>query len=100
MMGHEGACFRALLHATVEFVLRGDLIERAAAAGLRSLFVGFEDAYTGELASDKPTNGRNLGAAHYKAGRPSHSLVIIDQWAGFVFRQGLTTGRDVVPGAQ
>jgi radical SAM superfamily enzyme YgiQ (UPF0313 family) len=28
--------------ATVDSVLRGDLIERAAAAGLRSLFVGFE----------------------------------------------------------
>ncbi len=28
--------------ATVDSVLRGDLVERAAAAGLRSLFVGFE----------------------------------------------------------
>ena len=28
--------------ATVDSILRGDLIERAADAGLRSLFVGFE----------------------------------------------------------
>ncbi len=34
-----GACFRA---ATVPSILKGDLIEKAAQAGLRSLFVGFE----------------------------------------------------------
>ena len=34
--------------ATVDSILRGDLIERAAEAGLRSLFVGFETLTPGE----------------------------------------------------
>lgn len=37
--------------ATVDSVLRGDLIERAAEAGLRSLFVGFETFSPANLAS-------------------------------------------------
>ena len=36
--------------ATVDSILRGDLIERAAEAGLRSLFVGFETLTPGNLA--------------------------------------------------
>ena len=35
--------------ATVDSVLRGDLVERAAEAGLRSLFVGFETLAPGNL---------------------------------------------------
>jgi radical SAM superfamily enzyme YgiQ (UPF0313 family) len=35
--------------ATVDSILRGDLIERAAEAGLRSLFVGFETLTPGNL---------------------------------------------------
>jgi len=35
--------------ATVDTILRGDLIERAAEAGLRSLFVGFETLTAGNL---------------------------------------------------
>ena len=34
--------------ATVDSILRGDLIERAADAGLRSLFVGFETLTPGQ----------------------------------------------------
>ena len=34
--------------ATVDSILRGDLIERAAKAGLRSIFVGFEDSHSGK----------------------------------------------------
>lgn len=43
--------------ATVDSVLRGDLIERAAEAGLRSLFVGFETfSPTNLRASNKKQN--------------------------------------------
>src|SRR5437660_7614552 len=43
--------------ATVDSVLRGDLIERAAEAGLRSLFVGFETFSPENLrASNKKQN--------------------------------------------
>jgi radical SAM superfamily enzyme YgiQ (UPF0313 family) len=43
--------------ATVDSVLRGDLIERAAEAGLRSLFVGFESfSPTNLRASNKKQN--------------------------------------------
>src|SRR6184192_4902731 len=49
--------------ATVDSILRGDLIERAAAAGLRSLFVGFETLSSRGLAgAGKRQNlGRNYG---------------------------------------
>jgi radical SAM superfamily enzyme YgiQ (UPF0313 family) len=50
--------------ATVDSVLRGDLIERAAEAGLRSLFVGFETLTPGNLASSNKR--QNLGR-NYKA---------------------------------
>ncbi len=43
--------------ATVDSILRGDLVERAADAGLRSLFVGFETFSTQNLAdSNKKQN--------------------------------------------
>lgn len=50
--------------ATVDSILRGDLIERAAAAGLRSLFVGFETLSPGNLRqSHKRQNlGRDYSA--------------------------------------
>src|SRR6187397_1964769 len=50
--------------ATVDSILRGDLVERAAAAGLRSLFVGFETLTPSNLAqSNKRQNlGRDYGA--------------------------------------
>lgn len=50
--------------ATVDAILRGDLIEHAAEAGLRSLFVGFETLTPGNLLrSHKRQNlGRNYSA--------------------------------------
>src|SRR5438874_108318 len=50
--------------ATVDSILRGDLIERAAAAGLRSLFVGFESLSPANLAGSNKR--QNLGR-DYKA---------------------------------
>jgi radical SAM superfamily enzyme YgiQ (UPF0313 family) len=50
--------------ATVDSVLRGDLIERAAEAGLRSLFVGFETLTPGNLVGSNKR--QNLGR-DYKA---------------------------------
>ena len=49
---------------TVDAILRGDLIERAAAAGLRSIFVGFETLAPANLvSSNKRQNiGRDYGA--------------------------------------
>ena len=51
--------------ATVDSILRGDLIEQAAQAGLRSLFVGFETLNTANLRqSNKRQNlGQNYQAA-------------------------------------
>ena len=51
--------------ATVDSVLRGDLIERAAAAGLRSLFVGFETFSPENLAAcnKKQNLARDYAAA-------------------------------------
>jgi radical SAM superfamily enzyme YgiQ (UPF0313 family) len=45
--------------ATVDSVLHGDLIERAAKAGLRSLFVGFESLSPANLRQSN--KGQNLG---------------------------------------
>jgi len=45
--------------ATVDSVLHGDLIERAAEAGLRSLFVGFESLSPANLRQSN--KGQNLG---------------------------------------
>ncbi len=68
--------------ATVDSILDGDLIERAADAGLRSLFVGFESLSPANLArSDKR---QNLGR-DYKAvtDRLHHLGVMIN--GSFVF---------------
>ena len=46
--------------ATVDSILRGDMVERAAAAGLRSLFVGFETLAPGNLVESNKR--QNLGA--------------------------------------
>ena len=45
--------------ATVDSVLRGDLIEQAAAAGLRSLFVGFETLNPNNLRSSNKYQNLN-----------------------------------------
>jgi len=50
--------------ATIDSILRGDLIERAADAGLRSIFVGFETLTPGNL---KRSNKRQNLGRNYKA---------------------------------
>jgi len=68
--------------ATVDAVLRGDLIERAAAAGLRSLFVGFESLTPGNLA--RSNKRQNLGRDYAAVTRRLHDLGIMIN-GSFVF---------------
>ena len=68
--------------ATVDSVLRGDLIERAAEAGLRSLFVGFETFSPENLrASNKK---QNLSRDYAKVARRLSDLGIMIN-GSFVF---------------
>jgi radical SAM superfamily enzyme YgiQ (UPF0313 family) len=68
--------------ATVDSILRGDLIERAAEAGLRSLFVGFETLTPENLVR---TNKRqNLGRDYARVARRLHDLGIMIN-GSFVF---------------
>jgi len=61
--------------ATVDSILRGDLIERAAEAGLRSIFVGFETLTPENL---KRSNKRqNLGRDYKVVADRLHSLGIM-----------------------
>jgi len=68
--------------ATVDSVLRGDLIERAADAGLRSLFVGFETLSPDNLrqSSKRQNLNRDYGAVTSRL----HSLGIMIN-GSFVF---------------
>jgi radical SAM superfamily enzyme YgiQ (UPF0313 family) len=67
---------------TVDSILRGDLIERAAEAGLRSIFVGFETLTPGNL---KRSNKRqNLGRDYRAVAERLHSLGIMIN-GSFVF---------------
>lgn len=68
--------------ATVDSILRGNLIEKAAAAGLRSLFVGFE---TFSPANLKQSNKKqNLEKDYVRAVNRLHSLGIMIN-GSFVF---------------
>jgi radical SAM superfamily enzyme YgiQ (UPF0313 family) len=68
--------------ATVDSILRGDLIERAAEAGLRSIFVGFETLSAENL---KRSNKRqNLGRDYKAVADRLHSLGIMIN-GSFVF---------------
>jgi radical SAM superfamily enzyme YgiQ (UPF0313 family) len=68
--------------ATVESILRGDLIEKAAKAGLRSVFVGFE---TFSPANLKQSNKKqNLEKDYVQAVNRLHSLGIMIN-GSFVF---------------
>ena len=68
--------------ATVDSILRGDLIERAAEAGLRSIFVGFETLTPGNL---KRSNKRqNLGRDYKAVAERLHALGIMIN-GSFVF---------------
>jgi len=61
--------------ATVDSILRGDLIERAAEAGLRSIFVGFETLTPGNLA--RSNKRQNLGRDYKAVTDRLHSLGIM-----------------------
>jgi radical SAM superfamily enzyme YgiQ (UPF0313 family) len=68
--------------ATVDSILHGDLIERAAAAGLRSLFVGFETLTPGNLA--RSNKRQNLGRDYKAVTDRLHGLGIMIN-GSFVF---------------
>jgi len=68
--------------ATVDSVLTGDLIEHAAEAGLRSLFVGFETLTPGNLARSNKV--QNLGRDYKAVTDRLHGLGIMIN-GSFVF---------------
>lgn len=68
--------------ATVDSILRGNLIERAAQAGLRSIFVGFETFAPVNLKSSNKR--QNLGRDYKEVADRLHSLGIMVN-ASFVF---------------
>jgi radical SAM superfamily enzyme YgiQ (UPF0313 family) len=68
--------------STVDAILRGNLIEQAAAAGLRSLFVGFETLSAENLKSSNKK--QNLGRNYQEAIQRLHSLGIMVN-GSFVF---------------
>jgi radical SAM superfamily enzyme YgiQ (UPF0313 family) len=68
--------------ATVDSILRGDLIERAAEAGLRSIFVGFETLTQGNLS--RSNKRQNLGRDYKLVTDRLHSLGIMIN-GSFVF---------------
>jgi radical SAM superfamily enzyme YgiQ (UPF0313 family) len=68
--------------ATVDSILRDDLIEEAAAAGLRSLFVGFETLSSSGLAG--AGKRQNLGRSYREVVRRLDSLGIMIN-GSFVF---------------
>jgi radical SAM superfamily enzyme YgiQ (UPF0313 family) len=68
--------------ATVDSILRGDLIERAADAGLRSLFVGFETLTSGNLVRSNKV--QNLGRDYKAVTDRLHSLGVMIN-GSFVF---------------
>lgn len=68
--------------STIDAILRGDLIEKAADAGLRSVFVGFETLSTANL--QQSNKKQNLGRDYTEAIRRLHSLGIMIN-GSFVF---------------
>jgi len=68
--------------ATVDSILRDDLIEEAAAAGLRSLFVGFETLSSSGL--EGAGKRQNLGRSYHEVTRRLDSLGIMIN-GSFVF---------------
>jgi radical SAM superfamily enzyme YgiQ (UPF0313 family) len=68
--------------ATVDSILRGDLIERGAEAGLRSLFVGFETLTPDNLR--RSGKRQNLGRDYSAVTRRLHDLGIMIN-GSFVF---------------
>jgi len=68
--------------ATVESVLRGDLVEKAARCGLRSLFVGFETLDADNVRAQNKSH--NLGRDYGAAVRRLHDLGVMVN-GSFVF---------------
>jgi len=68
--------------STIDAILRGNLIEKAAAAGLRSVFVGFETLSDANLSQGNKK--QNLGKSYEEAIRRLHSLGIMIN-GSFVF---------------
>jgi radical SAM superfamily enzyme YgiQ (UPF0313 family) len=68
--------------STIDAILRGDGIEKAAAAGMRSVFVGFETLSTSNL--HQSNKKQNLGRDYEEAIRRLHSLGIMIN-GSFVF---------------
>jgi radical SAM superfamily enzyme YgiQ (UPF0313 family) len=68
--------------ATVDSILQGNLIERAAEAGLRSVFVGFETLTSGNLARSNKI--QNLGRSYKAVTDRLHGLGIMIN-GSFVF---------------
>jgi radical SAM superfamily enzyme YgiQ (UPF0313 family) len=68
--------------ATVDSILRGDVVERAAAAGLRSLFVGFETLSPNNLAQSNKR--QNLGRDYAAVTKRLHDLGVMIN-GSFVF---------------
>jgi len=79
--------------ATVDSILRSNLIERAAEAGLRSLFVGFETLAPANLA--RSNKRQNLGRDYAAVARRLHDLGIMIN-GSFVFGMD-EDGVDVFP---
>ena len=92
--------------ATVDSILRGDLVERAVEAGLRSIFIGFESLDEANLhQSQKPHNlGRryehairrldDLGVminGSFVFGLDSDGPDVFDRTVEWAVKQGLTT---------
>lgn len=68
--------------STIDAILRGNLIEKAAEAGMRSVFVGFETLNDANLAQSNKK--QNLGKDYREAIRRLHSLGIMIN-GSFVF---------------
>ncbi len=68
--------------STVDAILRGNLIEKAAEAGLRSVFVGFETLSSSNLVQSNKI--QNLGRNYEEAAKRLHDLGIMIN-GSFVF---------------
>ena len=68
--------------STVDAILRGDLVEEAAAAGLRSVFIGFETLNANNL--QQSNKKQNLGKNYTEAIDRLHSLGVMIN-GSFVF---------------
>jgi radical SAM superfamily enzyme YgiQ (UPF0313 family) len=68
--------------STIDAILRGNLVEKAAEAGLRSVFIGFETLNNSNLAQSNKK--QNIGKDYNEAIRRLHSLGIMIN-GSFVF---------------